>query len=477
MPNIYPNSQPQPYYGVNGKLTDDAKALPVPKKVFILDKSVLLYSPYAVFAFDEHTIVVPFNVIRDLDAIKKSQGESSRNAQEALSIIETLREKGNLRCGVPLENGGMFFVDDSSNETLLESAYSCMRHCPKESEIIVVSNSIATRIRMEESGFKAEVYRSDSVMTDSTSQAQSSTTSSSSTETTPAGENWSLLDHLPEWAEGTVTPAVTTDPNSGILFGENPLNDVDWTKSLSLDEAPNFNGVTVSVEELKTLPINGYMALNREDEGYSIKGTSEEYDAEEEIDRDIQDYCVTGEEGNYYQIGSYATDGSYAMMLNEDIAKEENMTFGDAFDKGLYYSRINVYDFDWFPAYDSTAQEKFKALYEHFGNPSGLYWKTTTFGGMTFSSFDELKAATYEDVGEAKSYWLVWNCDGYTLAAECYDQFDGKEAPQETSVTSICVFPDADESYISHVDAGSVVDGYVGCGEAPLCLSGIKTEG
>lgn len=116
MPNIYPNSQPQPYYGVNGKLTDDAKALPVPKKVFILDKSVLLYSPYAVFAFDEHTVTIPFNVIRDLDAIKKSQGESSRNAQEALSIIETLREKGNLRCGVPLENGGMFFVDDSSNE-------------------------------------------------------------------------------------------------------------------------------------------------------------------------------------------------------------------------------------------------------------------------------------------------------------------------------------------------------------------------
>ena len=244
-----------------------------------------------------------------------------------------------------------------------------------------------------------------------------------------------------------------------------------------MEGAPNFNGVTVSVEKLKTLPINGYMALNREDEGYSIKGTSEEYDAEEEIDRDIQDYCVTGEEGNYYQIGSYATDGSYAMMLNEDIAKEGGMTFGDAFDKGLYYSRINVYDFDWFPAYDSPAQEKFEALYDHFGNPSGLYWKTTTFGGMTFSSFDELKAATYEDVGEAKSYWLVWNCDGYTLAAECYDQFDGKETPQETSVTSICVFPDADESYISHVDAGSVVDGYVGCGKAPLCLSGIKMEG
>lgn len=91
MPNIYPNPQPQPYYGVNGKLTDDVEALPIPKKVFILDKSVLLYSPYAVFAFDEHTVTIPFNVIRDLDAIKKNQGESSRNAQEALSIMRTLR--------------------------------------------------------------------------------------------------------------------------------------------------------------------------------------------------------------------------------------------------------------------------------------------------------------------------------------------------------------------------------------------------
>lgn len=308
-----------------------------------------------------------------------------------------------------------------------------------------------------------------------TTQTKSSTASSVSTETTPAGENWSLLDHLPEWSDGTVTPAVTADPSSGIHFWENPLNDDDWTKSLSLDGAPNFNGVNVSLEELKTLPISGYMALNREDEGYSIKGTSNEYDAAEEIDRNIQDYCVTGEEGNYYQIGSYATDGSYAMMLNEDIAREENMTFGDAFDKGLYYSRINIYDFDWFPAYDSTAQEKFEALYKHFGNPSSLYWKTTSFGGMAFNSFDELKAATYEDVGEAKSYWLVWDCDGYTLAAECYDQFDGKETPQETSVTSIYVFPDADESYISHIDAGSIVDGYVGSGSAPLCLSGIKS--
>ena len=313
---------------------------------------------------------------------------------------------------------------------------------------------------------------------DNTSQVQSSTASSGA-ETVPAGEDWSLLDHLPEWSEGTVTPSVTVDPHSGVTFGENPLNDTDWTSELALWRWKNGDDtkVNVSLDELKSLPINGYIALNREDEGYSIKEVHDEYDSEKEPDRNIQYYCVLGENGVYYQIGSDATDGSYVMMLDADVAKEENMTFGDAFDKGLYYNLINIYDFDWFPEHGSPAQEKFKALYEHFGNPSGLYWKTTIFGGMAFNSFDELKAATSEDVGEAKNYWLVWNCDGYTLAARCYDQFDGKETPQETFVTYIYVFPDVDEAYISHIDAGSIVDGYVGCGKAPLCLSGIKTEG
>lgn len=312
------------------------------------------------------------------------------------------------------------------------------------------------------------------------SEAKSNTSSVSSASTIvekDTEEQWSLLDNLPEWSEGTVTPSVTEDPNSGVPFGENPLNNTNWTNELALWKDGNNNEVSVSPDELKSLPINGYIALNREDEGYSIKEVHDEYDSEKEPDRNIQDYCVAGENGVYYQIGSYATDGSYTMMLDEDAAKEENMTFDEAFNKGLYYSRINVYDFDWFPEYGSSAKEKFEALYEHLGNPSGLYWKTTSFGGKAFASFDELKAATYEDVGEAKDYWLVWDCDGYTLAAECYDQFDGKENHQETSATTIYVFPDADESYISNIDASSIVDGYIGSGSAPMCLSGIKIDG
>ena len=67
------------------------------KKIYVLDTSVLLSSPYAIFAFDEHVVWIPYNVITDLDAMRKTTNEASKNAQEALRIIEELRERGNLR--------------------------------------------------------------------------------------------------------------------------------------------------------------------------------------------------------------------------------------------------------------------------------------------------------------------------------------------------------------------------------------------
>ena len=107
------------YYGINGKQTEEAAPMEPPKKVYILDKSVLLSSPYAIFAFDEHTVLVPFNVIQDLDYMKKSANEAGRNAQEVLRIIEDLRKKGNLHQGIELENGGTVFVDNSKMKLLL----------------------------------------------------------------------------------------------------------------------------------------------------------------------------------------------------------------------------------------------------------------------------------------------------------------------------------------------------------------------
>lgn len=140
----------------------DAKTNDSQKKIYVLDTSVLLSSPYAIFAFDEHVVWIPYNVITDLDAMRKTTNEASKNAQEALRIIEELRERGNLREGVPLKSGGIVCVGNSRSQSPIEAAQAL----PSNRIVIIVSNSTAVRIMAEEAGFRAEVYRSDSVDTE-----------------------------------------------------------------------------------------------------------------------------------------------------------------------------------------------------------------------------------------------------------------------------------------------------------------------
>lgn len=140
----------------------DAKTNNSQKKIYVLDTSVLLSSPYAIFAFDEHVVWIPYNVITDLDAMRKTTNEASKNAQEALRIIEELRERGNLREGVPLKSGGIVCVGNSRSQSPIEAAQAL----PSNRIVIIVSNSTAVRIMAEEAGFRAEVYRSDSVDTE-----------------------------------------------------------------------------------------------------------------------------------------------------------------------------------------------------------------------------------------------------------------------------------------------------------------------
>ena len=132
------------------------------KKIYVLDTSVLLSSPYAIFAFDEHIVLIPYNVITELDAMRKTPNEEGKNAQEALRIIEELRKRGNLRTGVDLETGGVVCVGNSRNKSPIEAAMEQ----PTNRIVIIVSNSTAVRIMAEEAGFRAEAYRSDSVDTE-----------------------------------------------------------------------------------------------------------------------------------------------------------------------------------------------------------------------------------------------------------------------------------------------------------------------
>ncbi len=74
------------------------------QKIYVLDTNVLLYSAQALESFEDNKVVIPMAVIEELDKFKKHQDELGRNARQVIRRLDTLRAKGSLFNGVPLDN-------------------------------------------------------------------------------------------------------------------------------------------------------------------------------------------------------------------------------------------------------------------------------------------------------------------------------------------------------------------------------------
>lgn len=57
---------------------------------YVLDTNVLMHDPDSIFAFQEHDVVIPYVVIRELDNNKTKEGEAGRNARESIRNIESI---------------------------------------------------------------------------------------------------------------------------------------------------------------------------------------------------------------------------------------------------------------------------------------------------------------------------------------------------------------------------------------------------
>src|SRR5438132_9132033 len=75
-------------------------------KLFVLDTNVLLHNPNALFMFKEHEVIIPFDVIEELDKFKVGTDDLGRNARTVIRHLDVLRQKGNLSEGVPLDQTG-----------------------------------------------------------------------------------------------------------------------------------------------------------------------------------------------------------------------------------------------------------------------------------------------------------------------------------------------------------------------------------
>ncbi|MCP9927547.1 PhoH family protein [Cyanobium sp. CH-040] len=89
------------------------------RKTFVLDTNVLLHDPDALTRFEDNNIVIPIEVVAEIDRFKRDPAEKGRNAREVSRLLDELRGRGNLAEGVEIdEQGGVLKVVFCRSDTL-----------------------------------------------------------------------------------------------------------------------------------------------------------------------------------------------------------------------------------------------------------------------------------------------------------------------------------------------------------------------
>lgn len=163
-------SNPQPK---TQQLTDAREVVSQAEKTYVLDTSVLLSDPKAIFRFAEHAIVLPVVVISELEA-KRNDPEIGYFARQALRLLDDLRIKHErLDFPVAIGDGGSLRVE--LNHTNTEVLPSGLRLGDNDSRILavalnlandglnvtVVSKDLPLRVKAASVGLPAEEYRAE----------------------------------------------------------------------------------------------------------------------------------------------------------------------------------------------------------------------------------------------------------------------------------------------------------------------------
>ena len=75
-------------------------------KNYILDTNVLLHDPDSLLNFEENSVLLPIEVIEEIDRFKRESSELGQNARAVSRMLDGYRGNGSLSEGVKLPNGG-----------------------------------------------------------------------------------------------------------------------------------------------------------------------------------------------------------------------------------------------------------------------------------------------------------------------------------------------------------------------------------
>ena len=85
-------------------------------KNYILDTNVLLHDPNSLLNFKDNNVLIPIEVVEEIDRFKRDSSELGQNARGVSRMLDSLRGTGRLSEGVTLQNGGhLRILLDSKN--------------------------------------------------------------------------------------------------------------------------------------------------------------------------------------------------------------------------------------------------------------------------------------------------------------------------------------------------------------------------
>src|SRR5512140_3238432 len=122
------------------------------KKNYILDTNVLLHDPNSLLKFDDNNVLLPIEVIEEIDRFKRESTELGQNARAVSRMLDALRSSGQLSEGVALSNGGhlriafqkrkthtnghaAIFSTDSVDNRILSLAFDIQKTQPKNQTV------------------------------------------------------------------------------------------------------------------------------------------------------------------------------------------------------------------------------------------------------------------------------------------------------------------------------------------------------
>ena len=147
-------------------------------KNYILDTNVLLHDPNSLVNFQDNHLLIPIEVIEEIDKFKREPNELGQNARSVSRTLDRLRAQGHLSEGVPLPNGGRLQIvfhkageittlipgsQASVDSRILAQSLAVMRAHP-DVPTILVTKDINLRIKADALGLAAQDYETDRVL-------------------------------------------------------------------------------------------------------------------------------------------------------------------------------------------------------------------------------------------------------------------------------------------------------------------------